>query len=375
MSVFITSSGRYLPGPAIGNDDIEDFLGRIHGKPSRLKRKILTANGIKTRHYAIDKQHRTLVSNEEMAMWAGLDCMDASARELNSIGLLCCATSQGDMVLPGFASMVQARLGLSDVEIHSAHGICSSSLMALKHAYLSLRCDEHESALVIASELVSRLFKSGRYEQLALSTPGFNAEFLRWMLSDGAGACLLERCPRGKSLRIEWIKSFSHADAYPTCMSVGAPHDPGDHLSWQDFPSYADAEKAGALELRQDVRLLDNIVKLGVDGFLRLIGAGLVQPKEIDHVLCHFSSHHFKGKIFELMVQAGVAIPEERWYTNLYTRGNTGSASILIMLDEFLRTQQYATGDCIICMVPESGRFNVAYMKLTVVDESCWKAS
>lgn len=369
MSVYITSTGRYLPGPAITNDEVENILGEIRGKPSRLKKKILAANGIKTRHYAINAEHQTLMRNEELAAHAGQDCMSGSPLELKNVGLLSCATSQGDMVLPGFASLVQAKLELPDVEIHSSHGICSCSLMALKHAYLNLKCEEHESALVIASELVSRLFKAGRYEQLEQTSVDFNAEFLRWMLSDGAGACLLERRPRGKSLRIDWIKSFSHADAYPTCMSVGTPNDIQDRRTWQDYPSYAEAEKAGALVLRQDVRLLDNIVKLGVDGFLRLIEQGLIQAQDIDHVLCHFSSHHFKSKIFDMMVQAGVAIPEERWYTNLYTRGNTGCASIFIMLDEFLRTQSCEVGDTMICMVPESGRFNVAYMKLTVVDE------
>lgn len=374
MSVYITSTGHFLPGPGINNDEIENILGKICGKPSRLKKKILASNGIVNRHYAINAQQQTWISNEEMAARAGMHCIEQSKLTLSKIDLLCCATSQGDRVLPGFASMVQAQLELPDVEIHSTHGICSSSLMAMKHAYLNLKCNEHKSALVITSELVSRLFKAKRYEQIDYDDLDFNAEFLRWMLSDGAGACLLETRARGRCFRIDWIKSYSHADAYPTCMSVGAPYQKTsqqtDQRTWQDFDSYAEAERAGALVLRQDVRLLDNIVKLGVDGFLRLIADGLISPKEIDHVLCHFSSHYFKGKIFELMTQAGVAIPEERWYTNLYTRGNTGCASIFIMLDEFYRTQHFATGDTIICMVPESGRFNVAYMKLTVVDET-----
>ena len=41
MSVYITSSGHFLPGPAIDNEQIEPVLGLVHGKPSRLKRRIL----------------------------------------------------------------------------------------------------------------------------------------------------------------------------------------------------------------------------------------------------------------------------------------------------------------------------------------------
>jgi 3-oxoacyl-[acyl-carrier-protein] synthase-3 len=85
-------------------------------------------------------------------------------------------------------------------------------------------------------------------------------------------------------------------------------------------------------------------------------------------VLCHYSSDFFRGKIFELLSAAGAMVPEQRWYTNLYERGNTGCASIFIMLDEFLQTKNPQPGETIFCMVPESGRFNTAYMLLTVVD-------
>ena len=367
MAVYITSSGAYLPGDPVDNQKIETVLGLVHNKPSRLKKKILKSNGILTRHYAIDSDHKTYISNAEMAKEAGLKCLDESYLPLEHIDLLSCATSQGDLVLPGFASMVQAQLELPNVEIHSSHGICSSSLMALKHGFLSLATGEHNSALVIASELASRLFKASRYERL--NNPDqldFNAEFLRWMLSDGAGALLLENQPRDICFKIDWIKGFSHADAYSVCMSVGSPSDEKDFRTWQDFPTYAEAESAGALLIRQDIRLLENAIKTGTEGFLKLVKDELVVPQSIDHVLCHYSSHYFKGKIFSMLEQAGVVIPEERWYTNLYTRGNTGCASIFIMLDEFRRTHTLQPGQTVFCMVPESGRFNNMYMKLTV---------
>ncbi|WP_372626898.1 beta-ketoacyl-ACP synthase III [Arsukibacterium sp.] len=367
MSVFITSSGHFLPGPPITNDQMEPLLGLVHGKPSRLKRRILQSNGITTRHYAMDANHNTTISNAGMAAKAAEHCLSTSFLGKRQIKMLSAATSQGDVVLPGFGSMLQAELGLSDIELHSSHGICSSSMMALKAAYTNLLAGEQTNALVVASELTSRLFKASRYEA-AGSELDFNAEFLRWMLSDGAGALLLERQPRGKCFRIDWLRSFSHADAYPVCMSVGYPSNSSDSRSWQDYATYAEAEAAGALLIRQDVRLLENIVKLGVDGYLRLISEGRVQPDKVDHVLCHYSSHYFRGKIFDMMQRAGVGIADHKWYSNLYSRGNTGCASIFIMLDEFRRSQPHQVGDTILCMVPESGRFNNAYMQLTVVE-------
>ena len=370
MSVYITSTGHHLPGAPIDNDQIENVLGFINGKPSRLKHRILKSNGIKTRHYAMDEHHNTTISNSEMAALAGTECLDNSRIAKQQISLLSCATSQGDLVLPGFGSMVQAELALSDIELNTSHGICSSSMMALKSAYTSIVAGEHDTGLVIASELASRLFKASRYEAVQSEKPvDFNAEFLRWMLSDGAGALLLQSKPVGRCFRIDWIRSFSHADAYPPCMTVGYPQNSQLEKTWQDFPTYAEAEAAGALLIRQDVRLLENIVKLGVDGFLRLIEQGYITVSNVDHLLCHYSSHYFRSKIFDMLEKAGASIPEEKWYTNLYTRGNTGCASLFIMLDEFRRTQSYKVGDTILCMVPESGRFNNVYMQLTVMEK------
>ena len=53
-----------------------------------------------------------------------------------------------------------------------------------------------------------------------------------------------------------------------------------------------------------------------------------------------------------MLDMAGAKIEKDKWYSNLYTRGNTGSASILIMLDDFIATNKAKVGDTIICMVP-----------------------
>lgn len=369
VTPYITHTGAFLPGPPIGVDEVEDVLGMVEGKPSRLKRRILQANGIETRHYAIDRDHRTTHSNEDMATEAATRCLAGSGVRPRDIGMLACATSQGDYVLPGFASMVQGRLGIPEVELLSTHGICSCGSMALKAAVNGIRLGEHDSALVVSSELASRLLKHTRYEAAGgYDDVDLQSEFLRWMLSDGAGAFLVESRPRGRSLRVDWIRSFSHADAFPVCMEIGRPSNRDDSRTWLDYPSFAEAEASGALLIRQDLRLLDNILRLGVDGALRLIEEGVLDIHGVDHFLCHYSSHHFRGRVYRLLEMADALIPEEKWYTNLYTRGNTGCASIFIMLDEFLRDGRATVGDRILCMVPESGRFNTAYFQLTVVE-------
>ena len=376
MNTYITSTGAFLPGPAISTNEVEGILGMVHNKPSFLREKIQQSNKIQTRHYAIDSNQQTTHSNTEMATNAAEQCLDRAFLDRNQVGMLALASTQGDLPAPGMASMVQAELGLPEIEILTTHGICSSSMMALKAAWNNLRLGEHEAAIVVSSELSSRLLKKQRFEAATESTfaskrVDFNTEFLRWMLSDGAGALLLQNnpCPKGFSLRIDWIYCFSHAHALPTCMSIGSAGIPNDNRTWQDYDTYAEAEKAGALLLRQDVRLLDNMIRMGVEGYLRLVQEGKSTPSKINHFLCHYSSHHFRDKILNMLDAAGVGIPEEKWWTNLYKRGNTGAASMFIMIDEFIRTDEVniKEGDSIFCFVPESGRFNTTYMQLTVV--------
>ncbi len=84
----------------------------------------------------------------------------------------------------------------------------------------------------------------------------------------------------------------------------------------------------------------------------------------MDHFLCHYSSEKFIPVVEDLMEKAGLVIPRERWFSNLAWRGNTGAASILIMLAEFLETREIKPGEQIFCYIPESGRFMAAYMLL-----------
>jgi 3-oxoacyl-[acyl-carrier-protein] synthase-3 len=87
----------------------------------------------------------------------------------------------------------------------------------------------------------------------------------------------------------------------------------------------------------------------------------------VDHVLCHYSAEHFRADIFALLDEAGLMIPEERWYTNLHERGNTGAASIFVMLSEALAAGRFRPGDRVLLIVPESGRFTLSFAHLTCV--------
>ena len=361
--VFLTATGAFLPGAPVDNAAIDRFIAPLNAVSQRIKRRILRENGIRTRHYAIDSDGNTLFSTAAMAAHAVRDCVGDA---LPDVSLLCSASSGGDLVLPGLANMVQGELGAQPLATASFHGVCAASMAAFHHAAHCVEAGEHADAVVVASELPSRLFKRSRFAPVGYNAD-FDAHFLRWMLSDGAGAIRLSDRPGdGIALRLDWIHLRSFSGDYPVCMQMGTNGTPS--MTWPDYPSFGDAERAGAMLLRQDIRLLPHLFDLGIHEYVALVADGLVRSTEVDHFLCHYSSQRFAPVVKTCLDRANLSIPQDRWFSNLAVRGNTGSASILLMLHDFLRERRPLPGEKVLLFVPESGRFTIAFALLEVVD-------
>lgn len=367
-SVYVTSTGSLLPGAPVGNDDIDRYIAPINAASARIKRRILAENGITRRHYAIDADGETVLSNTQMAAMAINHCLADAEIELQDVTILCTGSSGGDLAMPGFANMVQGELHAPPMTTSAHQGVCAAGMAALQHAASALELSDKGNALVAASEMPSRMFKRSRFAPRGYETD-FDSHFLRWMLSDGAGACLLSKQPRrsGVSLKLRWIHNRSFSGDLPVCMQIGQPSG-AQGRTYLDYASLADAEADGAFLLRQDVRLLPHLFELGIHEYATLVQQAAFRPEQIDHFLCHYSSQKFAGVVEDLMQRAGLAIPRERWYSNLTWRGNTGAASIFIMLADFVRERELTPGQQILCFVPESGRFSISFMHLEVVE-------
>ena len=381
--VYLTAAGVFLPGDPVANDDVEEVLGQIGARPSRYRRTIQSLNGIKSRHYAVADGRQTHL-NEEMAALAVEAALDRRELPLDQVGMLAVGTTMADLLMPGFASMVHGRLGAPPLEVLSAAGICASGAAALQHAWTAVMAGRHRVAVAAASELSSAMMKAARFTQKSRLAPErgdpavayrwFNAEFLRWMLSDGAGAVVLENRPHPTelSLRVDWVELTSYAGNLPTCMFLGTsdPRDIAPGKTWLSVDSPTDADRDGMLVIRQDTDLLgEHIVATAAEEIRRLVKVGRIDPDlGYDWFLPHISSYVFKDDLETAVLEAGVDLPSDRWFTNLATKGNTGSASVYIMLEEALADGKFMPGDRILAMVPESGRFIMSYMQFTCIE-------
>ncbi|MGM0416891.1 MAG: beta-ketoacyl-ACP synthase III [Thermodesulfobacteriota bacterium] len=382
MSVYITALASFLPNAPVGNEEMETLLGKIHNLPSRTRRIILRNNRIKTRYYAIDPATGAQTHTNAQLTAAAIRALDANpAFTPETIECLCCGTSTPDQILPGHAPMVHGELGGRACEVFSAAGICTSGMSAMKFAWLNVASGQCHSAIATGSELASNLLHARMCENIAPEkiaaldinpALSFDADFLRWMLSDGAGAARLSDTPRqeGLSLRVEWIELLSFAHELEACMYVGAnKREDGTLQGWREFGSLQQAVESGCFTLKQDVKLLNKeVITTSVERTLpRLIEKHNLSADAIDWFLPHYSSDYFRTELHDHMVDIGFDIPFERWFTNLTTKGNTGSASIYIIMEELFHSGRINKGDKLLCFIPESGRFSMCYMLLTAV--------
>jgi len=362
---YVVSSHAYFPGPPVGNEAIDRFLAPIGARCGRIKRRILAENGIRTRHYALDEAGGSTHSVAGMGA-AALRGALAQLGAGEALDFLATASTGPDVSVPGLANMVQGEAGLPPLKSASLSGVCASSLSALDYAVSEIALGRARTAAVVASEFPSRLFKKTRMARAR--DLDFDAHFLRWMLSDAAGAWILSDRPRpgALSLRVDFVHLRSFSGDYPTCMQVGMAqgnHGPG----YLDFDSLQQAEETGAYLLRQDIRLLPSLFDVAIHEYAELVRSGQVDPARVDHFLPHLSSGRFRPVVEDLLGKAGLEIPPQRWFTNLAYRGNTGAASIVTMLADFLAERAPSPGDRILLFVPESGRFTVGFAGLTVV--------
>ena len=202
-NIYINQVSSFLPNKPVGNEEMENYIGLIGGKPSRVRSIVLRQNGIKTRYYGLDKQHKMTHSNAQLAKEAA-EGLFADKTIPENVTLLACATSTPDQLLPSHASMVHGELGNFPMEIFSSAGVCLTSLQALKICYSNILAGLHKKAVCVASELTSPALVSKFYDPEYEATHenpdkdpymAFEKDFMRFMLSDGAGAVLVQDHP------------------------------------------------------------------------------------------------------------------------------------------------------------------------------------
>jgi len=163
----IIGTGSYLPPKIVTNDDLAKRLDTSD-------EWIRTRTGIRQRHIAEPSQGASDLGAE--ASRAALAAARVSAAEVD---LIIVATATPDYIFPSTACIMQAKLGVKGCAAFDIHAVCSGFVYGLAIADKLIRCGQHRCALVVGSEVYSRILD-------------WNDRGTAVLFGDGAGAVILK---------------------------------------------------------------------------------------------------------------------------------------------------------------------------------------
>jgi len=201
----IAGSGSYLPEKILTNRDLEALVDTSD-------KWIFARTGIRQRHIAAEDEKAS-----DLALHASKNAMRAAHVAPGDIDLIIVATSTPDMIFPSTACILQAKLGIKNCPAFDVQAVCSGFVYALATADLFIRFGQSHCALVVGTEVYSRI--------LDWSDRGTCVLF-----GDGAGAIIAKpsKTPGIISTHLHADGSYYKVLAVPGSVSngkiVGNPH-------------------------------------------------------------------------------------------------------------------------------------------------------
>lgn len=163
----IIGTGSYLPEKALSNKDLEKIVDTTD-------QWIRERTGIERRHIAAEGE-----TTVDLAEQASLKAIEAAGIDPLEIDLIVFATSTPDKIFPSCACILQARLGIQGCPAFDIQAVCSGFVYALSTADKFIKTGASKKALVIGSEVFSRIVN---WEDRGTCV----------LFGDGAGAVVLE---------------------------------------------------------------------------------------------------------------------------------------------------------------------------------------
>jgi 3-oxoacyl-[acyl-carrier-protein] synthase-3 len=188
----ILGTGSYLPEKRLTNADLAAELAQQGVETS--DEWIVERTGIRSRHFAADNQ-----GSSDLATEAARKALAAAGISADDLDLIIVATSTPDMVFPSVATMVQHKLGTAGCPAFDVQAVCSGFIYALTIADSMIQSGSAKRALVIGSEVFSRILD-------------FKDRTTCVLFGDGAGAVVLEASEKPGILAADLHADGKHKD-------------------------------------------------------------------------------------------------------------------------------------------------------------------
>lgn len=293
----IAGTGSYLPPRVVTN---EEFAKRLDTSDTWIRER----TGIAQRHIADESQ-----ASSDLALGASRSAMEAACVQPADIDLIIVATSTPDFIFPSTACLLQAKLGVTGCAAFDLQAVCSGFVYALSTADKFIRSGQHKCALVVGSEVFSRILD-------------WNDRGTCVLFGDGAGAVVL-RAAAEPGIH----SSVLRADGRHAGMLSVPGNVSGGQIVGSPF-----LQMIGNQVFKFAVKVLDEV------GRETLAAAG-ASVEDVDWLI----PHQANSRIIEATARK-LGIPPEKVVMTVDHHGNTSAASIPLALDEYVRAGKIKPG-------------------------------
>ncbi|HYQ94835.1 MAG TPA: beta-ketoacyl-ACP synthase III, partial [Burkholderiales bacterium] len=265
---------------------------------------IRTRTGIRQRHIAEPSQ-----TSSDLGVEASRAALAAARIVPQEIDLIIVATSTPDYIFPSTACIMQAKLGIKGCAAFDIQAVCSGFVYALAIADKLIRSGQHRCALIVGTEVYSRILD-------------WKDRGTAVLFGDGAGAVILRADSKPGIMA-----SALHADgAYADILSV-----PGNVCGGKIVGSPF-LQMDGQAVFKFAVKVLDEVARE------TLAMCGLT-PADVDWLI----PHQANVRILEATARK-LGIDLQKLIVTVDRHGNTSAASVPLALDVAIRDGRIKPG-------------------------------
>ncbi len=293
----IIGTGSYLPVRVVTNFDLEKIVNTSHDW-------IVSRSGIVERHFAADGEMAS-----DLAMHASRKAIEAAGISVDEIDLVIVATTTPDQIFPSTACILQDKLGIRQGAAFDVQAVCSGFVYALNTADLFIRSGQARNALVVGTEVLSRLLNWKDRSTCVL-------------FGDGAGAVVLQRSETPGILSAKLHADGSYRDMLSAEGSIRNGAIVGDPYMKMD----------GKTVFKFAVKVLIEVVE-------EVLADNKMQGADIDWLV----PHQANVRIMEATAKK-LGMSMDKVVVTVAHHGNTSAASIPLALDVAVRDGRIQPG-------------------------------
>lgn len=316
MRSLITGTGSYYPSKVLTNKELEKVVDTTDDW-------IVERTGIRARRIAAEGE-----ASSDLAYHASLKALEMAQVSPGEVDLIVVGTVTGDMIFPSTAAVLQGRLGNKKAFAFDLSAACAGSIYALAVADRFVATGRCKCALVVGSEVLSRITDWKDRNTCIL-------------LGDGAGAMVVR--PTDDPNR-GLLSTHLHSDGSLVDILKapgGGSRIPISHEMIDQRLQYL--KMNGREVYKVAVRALEEVSR-------EALAASGLQTTDVDYVIAHQANK----RILDSTLQR-LGIPASKCWMNLEKYGNTSSASLPTTLDEANRAGWFKPGDRILMMAIGGG--------------------